>query len=86
MDTKVKHFFCDPKWYMNKRMSNILWYIDSKGVHSQNLLWTTLMFRVNTNYILPYKTNIEVVTKVKMGLNHPVYAALWLKTKFDGNN
>ena len=43
------------------------------------------MSRGDTNYILPYKTNIEVVTKAQMGLNHSVYVALWLKTKFDGN-
>ena len=44
------------------------------------------MTRGDPNYILPYKTNIEVVTKAEMGLNHSVYVALWLKTKFDGNN
>ena len=78
--------FCDPKWYKNKIMTNILWYIDSKGVYAQKLLRTTIMSRGDTNYILPYKTNIEVVTKAQMGLNHSVYVALWLKTKFDGNN
>ena len=55
-------------------MTNILWYIDSKGVYEQKLLWTTIMSRGDTNYILPYKTNIEVVTKAQMGLNHSVYA------------
>ena len=67
-------------------MTNILWYIDSKCVYAQKLLRTTIMSRVDTNYILPYKTNIEVVTKAQMGLNHSVYVALWFKTKFDGNN
>ena len=37
-------------------------------------------------YILPYKTNIEVVTNAEMGLNHSGYVALRLKTKFTGNN
>ena len=44
------------------------------------------MSRGDTNYILPYKTNIEVVTKAQMGLNYSVYVALYLKTKFDGNS
>ena len=41
------------------------------------------MSRDDTNYILPYKTNIEVVTKAQMGLNHSVYVSILLKTKFD---
>ena len=40
----------------------------------------------DTNYNIPYKTNFEVVTEAQMGLNHSVYVALWLKTKFDGND
>ena len=85
MDTKVKHFFGDPKWYKNKIMTNILWYIDSKGVYAQKLLRTTIMSRGDAIYILPYETHIEVVTNAQMGLNHSVYVVLWLKTKFDGH-
>ena len=40
----------------------------------------------DTNYILLYETNIKVVTIAQVGLNHPVYAALLLKTKFEWNN
>ena len=43
------------------------------------------MSKDDTNYILPYKTNKEVVTKAKMCLNCSVYAAIRLKTKFDEN-
>ena len=57
-------------------MRNVLSNIDSKGVYAQKLLWTTIMSRGDTNYILPYKTNIEVGTKDQMGLNHLVYLAL----------
>ena len=78
--------FWDPKWYKNKQMTNMFWYIDSKGVYAQKLLWASIMSRGDINYILPYKTNIEVVTEAQMGLNHSVNEALWLKTKFYGNN
>ena len=70
----------------NKIMTNILWYIDFEDVYAQKLLWTTILPWGDTNYLLPYKTNMEVVTKAYMGLNHSVYVALWLKTKFDGKN
>ena len=42
------------------------------------------MSRCDTNYILLYKTNIEVVTKAHMGLNHSVYVALCLNLKCPG--
>ena len=61
MDTKVEHFYCDPNWYKNKIMTNC--FIDSKDVCAQKLLWTTIMSQGDTRYILPYKTNVEVVTK-----------------------
>ena len=57
-------------------MTNILWYIDSKGVYAQQFLRTTIIYWDDTNDILQYKTNIEVVTKADMGLNHSVYVAL----------
>ena len=44
------------------------------------------MSRGDSNYILPYKTIIELVTNAQLGLSHSVYVALRLKTKFDGNN
>ena len=34
------------------------------------------MSQADTNYILLYKTNKEVVTKAQMGLNHSVYVTL----------
>ena len=83
---RSKTFLCDPKCYKNKTMTNILGYTYAKGVYAQKLLRTTLMSWGDTNYILPYKTNIEVVTKYHLDLNHSVYVALWLKTKFDGNH
>ena len=52
--------FCDCNWYKNKIMTNILWYINSKGVYAQKLFWTTIISWGDTNYILPYQTNIEV--------------------------
>ena len=76
MDTKVKHIFSDPKWYKNKITPNILSYMDSKGVYAQKLLRTTIMSGGDTNYNLPCKTNIEVVTKAQMSLNHSVCVAL----------
>ena len=55
-------------------------------MYAQKLLTTTIMSWGDTIYILPYKTNREVVTKAQMGSNHSVYVALRLKTKCDRNN
>ena len=85
MDIKFKHFFMilngirTQKWYL-------LLYIDSKILYAHKLLRTTIMSQGDTNYILPYKTNIEVVTKAQLGLIYSVYVTWRLKTKFDGNN
>ena len=78
--------FWEPKWYQIKIMKNWIWYTDFKGVYAQTLLPITIVSRGDTNYILPYNTNIKEVTKAQMGLNHSVYLALWSKTKFNGKN
>ena len=48
-------------------MTNILCYIDFEDIYAQKLLWTTIMSWGDTNYIFPYKINMEVVTKAYMG-------------------
>ena len=44
------------------------------------------MFRGDTNYLLPYKTNSKAGTEAHIGLNHSVYAVLWLKINFYVNS
>ena len=58
----------------------IYWFND---VYAQKPLRTTIMSRVDTNYLLQYKTNSKEGTKAHIGLNQSVYVVLWLKTKFD---